>query len=36
MILESKTYDKSVWVSADNVYISSKKNGKIIETKGLP
>ena len=34
MILESKTYDLSTWVSADNVYIT-EKNGKIIQTKGL-
>ena len=34
MILETKTYDLSTWVSADNVYIT-EQNGKIIQTKGL-
>ena len=35
MILESKQEGRSVWVTADGVYLVLKK-GKIIETKGLP
>ena len=34
MILETKTYDLSTWVSADNVYIT-EQNGKFISLKGL-
>ena len=35
MILESKQEGKLIWVTADGVYLVIR-NGKIIETKGLP
>ena len=35
MILESKEDTKSIWVSADDIYLL-KANGKVVQTKGLP